>query len=153
KLRSDDTPSSRHWKTMEALGMGDVSAGFIGNNGVLLVDKPEQADPVADAMLAQDAAKGPKHVLKAVRTLNSLLPTPQDEKLETRARIRNKIDRQREMMSGDEQKEALAWRPPDGLHKLSVDELPKIIREAFTETDGQRGRLVGIDADHTTYYD
>jgi predicted RND superfamily exporter protein len=28
-----------------------------------------------------------------------------------------------------------------------------VVREAFTETDGQRGRLVGIDADHTTYYD
>jgi len=133
--------------------MGDVSAGFIGNNGVLLVDKPEQADAVAAAMKAQDAAKGPKHVLKEVRTLNSMLPKNQKEKLETLARIRQKIDRHADMMSADEKKEAEAWRPPDSLHVLTVDELPKVVREAFTETDGQRGRLVGIDADHSTYYD
>jgi uncharacterized protein len=153
KLRSDDTPSSKLWKTMEQLGMGDVGAGYIGNNGVLLVDKPEQAIPVAAAMKAQDAAKGPKHVLKEVRTLWSALPPNQEQKLATLASIRRKIDRHRDMMSVDEQKEAAAWRPPDDLHVLSVDELPKVVREAFTETDGQRGRLVGIDADHSTYYD
>ncbi|HWE29773.1 MAG TPA: MMPL family transporter, partial [Polyangia bacterium] len=153
KLRSDDTPSSKLWKTMEQLGMGDVGAGYIGNNGVLLVDRPDQADAVAAAMKAKDAAKGPLHVLKEVRTLNSMLPKNQTEKLETLARIRKKIDRHHDMMSADEQKEAQAWRPPDDLHALTVDELPKVVREAFTETDGQRGRLVGIDADHTTYYD
>src|SRR6185503_17753867 len=93
KLRSEESPSSKLWKTMELLGMGDVSAGYIGNNGVLLVDKPEEADAVAAAMKAQDAAKGPLHVLKEVRTLNSTLPKNQKEKLETLARIRQKIDR------------------------------------------------------------
>src|SRR5262249_5441768 len=120
KLRSDDTPSSKLWKTMEQLGMGDMSAGYIGNNGVLLVDKPEQADAVAAAMKAQDAAKGPKHVLKEVRTLNSTLRKNQEAKLESLARIRKKIDRHRDMMSADEQKEAAAWRPPDDLHALTV---------------------------------
>jgi predicted exporter len=92
-------------------------------------------------------------VLKEVRTLWSALPPNQDQKLQTLARIRKKIDRHREMMSADEQKEAQAWRPPDELRALTVDDLPRVVREAFTETDGQRGRLVGIDADHTTYYD
>ncbi len=153
KLRSEDTPSSKLWRTMEQLGMGDMSAGFIGNNGVLLVDKPEEADAVAEAMKAQDAAKGPKHVLKEVRTIHSMLPKNQKAKLETLARIRQKIDRHRDMMSADEQQEAQKWRPPDDLRVLTVDDLPRVVREAFTETDGQRGRLVGIDADHTTYYD
>src|SRR5438046_1058422 len=40
-LRTDETPSQRLWDKMEALGMGDVGAGYIGNNGVLLVDHPE----------------------------------------------------------------------------------------------------------------
>ena len=153
KLRFDDSPSQKHWKNMEQLGMGDVGAGFIGNNGILLVDRPDQADAVAAAMKAQDAAKGPKHVLKEVRTLDSMLPKGQAEKLETLASIRKKIDRHHDMMSADEQKEAAAWRPPDYLRVLTVDDLPKVVREAFTETDGQRGRLIGIDADHTTYYD
>jgi predicted RND superfamily exporter protein len=153
KLRDDDTPSSKLWKTMEQLGMGDVSAGYIGNNGVLLVDKPEQADAVAAAMKAQDAAKGKLHVLKEVRTLNSMLPKDQKHKLEVLARIREKIDRHRDLMTPDEQKEAAKWRPPDDLRVLTVDDLPRVVREAFTETDGQRGRLIGIDVDHTTYYD
>ena len=38
KLRTDDSPSRLLWPKMEKLGMGDVSAGYIGNNGVLLVD-------------------------------------------------------------------------------------------------------------------
>jgi predicted RND superfamily exporter protein len=153
KMRTDDSPSGLLWPKMEKLGMGDVSAGYIGNNAVLLVDSPDQADTVAKAMKAQDAAKGPKHVLKEVRTINSMLPPHQEQKLETLARIRKKIDKHMEMLSADEQKEAEAWRPPDYLHPLTIDELPKLIREAFTETDGQRGRLVGIDADHATYYD
>lgn len=153
KLRDSETPSQRLWPKMEALGMGDLGAGFIGNNGVLLVDEPWQADPVAAAMKKQDEAKGPKHVLKAVRTLNSTLPDHQDEKLETLARLRRKIDKHENLMTPDEKREADAWRPPEYLRKLGVDDLPKQVIDAFTETDGQRGRLVGIDADHATYYD
>ena len=153
KMRDDDSPSQRLWPKMEALGLGDVGAGPIGNNGVMLVDKPEQADTVAQAMKAADAAKGPKHVLKEVRTLSSFLPKDQPAKLETLARIRSKIDRHKELMSADEQAETASWRPPDYLRPLGVDDLPKPVREAFTETDGQRGRLIGIDADHETYYD
>jgi predicted RND superfamily exporter protein len=153
KMRDDDSPSQRLWPKMEALGMGDVGAGFIGNNGVLLVDDPSQADPVAKAMKQQDAAKGKQHVLKEVRTLSSTLPPDQAEKLETLTRIRNKIDKHMSLMSPEEQAEANAWRPPDYLRPLTVDDLPRQIRDAFTESDGQRGRLVGIDADHETYYD
>src|SRR5439155_9226869 len=101
-LRTDETPSQRLWDKMEALGMGDVGAGYIGNNGVLLVDHPEQADTVAAAMRAQDAAKGPQHVLKEVRTLSSTLPHEQDDKLAILARVRKKIDRHRDLMDDDE---------------------------------------------------
>jgi predicted RND superfamily exporter protein len=152
-LRTDATPSQRLWPRMEALGMGDLGAGYIGNNGVLLVDKPEQADAVAQAMRAQDAAKGPQHVLKEVRTVHSMLPKDQDDKLEMLARIRRKIDKHANIMDDSEKKEVDQWRPPDYLHKLTLDELPRLMKEAFTETDGQFGRLVGIDADHSTYYD
>jgi predicted RND superfamily exporter protein len=152
-LRTDETASQRLWGRMESIGLGDMAAGYIGNNGVLLVDAPEQADQVAAAMRAQDLAKGEMHVLKEVRTLSSMLPKDQDEKLGILSRIRDKIDKHREMMDEGEQTEAAAWRPPESLHKLGPEDLPKQVREAFTETDGQRGRLVGIDADHTNYSD
>ncbi len=152
-LRTDETPSQRLWEKMEKLGMGDVGAGYIGNNGVLLVDDPAQADPVAAAMRSADQARGPQHVLKEVRTLSSTLPKDQDEKLDILKSIRKKIDRHRGVMNDDERKEVDAWRPPEYLRKLEVPDLPRQVREAFTETDGQKGRLVGIDADNTTYYD
>ena len=151
-LRSDDTPSQRLWPVMEQLGMGDVGAGYVGNDGVMLADKPEQADLIAEALRQKDKALGAKHCLKEVRTLNSLLPKDQDQKLEILSRIRKKIDKRKDLMDSDEWKEVEAWRPPDALHHLTVDDLPRQVREAFTEIDGQRGRLIGIDADNTTFY-
>jgi predicted exporter len=149
RLRSDASPSQRLWPTMEALGLGDVSAGHIGNKGVLLVDEPAQADAVAAALKAQDAAKGAAHVLAEVRTLGSMLPSAQLEKLALLAKIRRTLDRHRDKVG-----EKLAvWRPPDELRPLTIDDLPRQIRDAFTEADGRRGRLIGIDVDRTTYYD
>jgi hypothetical protein len=152
-LRSDETEAQKLWNRMEAMGMGNVGAGYIANNGVLLVDSPEQADVVAEAMRKKDRALGPRHVLKEVRTINSILPKDQGEKLQVLQRIRQKIDRHRDLMDEAEWKDIQPFRPPEYLRPLVVDDLPRQVREAFTEVDGTRGRLVGIDADPETYYD
>ncbi|MCS6915270.1 MAG: MMPL family transporter [Myxococcales bacterium] len=151
-LRSEQTEAQRLWGRMEMMGMGAVGAGHIGNDGVLLVDRPEQADVVAEAIRAKDRALGARHVLSVVRTLNSVLPSEQDEKLEILARIRRKIDRHMHLMTDEERREVDRFRPPDYLRRIGVDDLPQIVREAFTEIDGTRGRLIGIDADPTTFY-
>ena len=152
-LRTESTASDRLWPRMDSLGMANVGAGYIGNNAVLLVDKPEQADAVADAMFKADQAKGPLHCLKAVHTLSGTLPPGQADKLEILERVRRKIDRHKDLMTEDEAKEVNAWRPPDYLRLLTVADLPRQVREAFTENDGQVGRLVGFDADYATYSD
>mgnify|MGYP000267008853 CR=1 FL=1 len=152
-LRSDETAAQRLWGKMEEMGMGNVGAGYIGNTGVLLVDTPEQAEPVAEAMRQKDAARGPAHVLAAVRTIMSVLPPKQDEKLAILGRIRQKIDRYRELMSEDEWRDIAGFRPPEYLRRLTPDDLPRIVREAFTETDDTRGRLIGMDADYAVYQD
>lgn len=145
-LRSDPTEAQGLWDRMYAMGMGDVGAGHIGNNGVLLVDTPDQAEPVAEAMRKKDAALGDRRVLGTVRTLTSVLPKQQDEKLALLAQIREKIDRNRSLMSDDEWRDLEGFRPPEYLRKLGPDDLPRQVREAFTEVDGQRGRLIGIDS-------
>lgn len=150
-LRSDPTESEKLWGRADSLGMGNVGAGYIGNDGVLLVDAPEQADIVAEAMRKQDKARGDKHTLATVRTLNSALPTEQDEKLAILARIRHKLDQNQSLMDESEWKDLQAFRPPEYLRRLTADDLPKLVLEAFTESDGQRGRLIGIDADFTNY--
>src|SRR5207302_1512314 len=105
RLRTDETPSQRLWYKMEALGLGDVSAGYIGNKGVMLVDTPDQADAVAVAMKAKDAARGRAHVLAEARTLNSMLPSAQAEKLDLLTRVRRKIDRHRALAAAGEAQE------------------------------------------------
>jgi uncharacterized protein len=152
-IRTEETPSQRLWPHMRALGMGEVAAGYVGNNGVLLVDEPGQADAVAEALKAQDSARGARHVLKEVRTLNSMLPKEQAAKLGVLARIRKKIDRHFDLLSAEEKRDAGDWRPPDYLRPLTIEDLPPLVQDAFTEVDGRRGRLVGVDADYSSYND
>ena len=153
KLRGDSTESQKLWDRMYELGMGDVGAGYIGNNGVLLVDTPEQAEIVAEAMRKQDAAKGDKRVLATVRTLVSVLPKQQEEKLKLLAEIRTKIDRHRDLLNAEERRDIEPFRPPEYLRKIGPDDLPRQVREAFTEVDGQRGRLIGVDSLPNSYSD
>jgi uncharacterized protein len=153
-LRTDAgaSPSQRLWRRMEMLGMGDVGAGRVGNDGVFLVEDASQAEPLAEAVRKKDASDPSLRMIKTVRTLGSLLPDHVDEKLATLGRIRAKIDRHKRLLDGDELREVEAWRPPDGLHMPKHEELPQIWLDAFTEVDGHRGRFVGIDADNKHYY-
>ncbi len=146
-LRTDNPATARRWDLMYRLGLGNLGAGYIARDGVILVDTPEQADAVADALLKQDQALGEKRVLEAVRTLHKVLPEQQDEKLTILGRIRAKIDRHRSLVDATEWAELTPWRPPDELRRLTVADLPSRLRENFTEVDGTLGRLVGIDAD------
>lgn len=150
-LRSDQTEPERLWGRMDSMGMGSVGAGYIASTGVLLVDKPEQADAVAEAIRKKDAAKPEPRIISAVRTMNSVLPQAQDEKLEVLSRIRTKLDKNRDLMDESDWKDLSGFRPPDYLRKLTTYDLPRQVQEAFTEVDGQRGRLVGVDA--TNYSD
>lgn len=147
KLRTQDKNVERRWRLMYDLGLGNVGAGYIGRDGVLLVDRPEQADRVAQALLEKDRALGDKRVLAAVRTLSSVLPQQQEQKLVILKRIADKLDHYRELISEEEWDDLGDFRPPTDLRLLTVQDLPRRIREAFTEVDGQTGRLVGIDAD------
>jgi len=150
-LLTKDPNASRRWEIMYLLDLGNVGAGYIGRDGVLLVDTPEQADPVAKALWEQELARGDKRILQSVRTLHTILPQDQEAKLKILEHIRNKIDRHRDMMSEDELKEVSEWRPPDYLRPIGVPDLPRRLRENFTEVDGTMGRLIGIDADPKRY--
>jgi predicted RND superfamily exporter protein len=85
------------------------------------------------------------------------LPRDQPDKLRALARLRALVDRELErhgdLLADDERARLRAARPPDDLRAVSPDDLPRAVREAFTEVDGTRGRLVGIDADGTRYHD
>jgi len=152
-LRGAETAAQRDWALMYRLGMGNVGAGHIGTDAALLVDRPDQADAVAEALRAQDRALGPAHILRGVRTLNSVLPDRQAEKLALLARIRSVIDRHLDVLDDEHKATFAALRPPDYLRALGVEDLPATVRESFTEIDGTRGRLIGIDAEPRNFSD
>ncbi len=145
-LRQEETGAQKRWGRMWALGMGPFVAGYIGTDGVLMVDRADQADAVAEAMFKKDQALGARSVLKAVRPMSAMLPNKQDEKLAVLARIRQKIEHNQRLMDVDERRDVESFRPPDYLRKISAMDLPKRIRDSFTEVDETAGRLIGIDA-------
>ncbi len=151
-LRTPQTTSSAIWAKVEALGMTNPDTGYVGSHGALLVDTPDQADAVADALRAQDRALGAP-VFERVRTYHSLLPGDQDAKLAVLARIRDKIDRRSGALSDEDRDELLGYRPPDDLRAMTTDDLPAIARRAFSERDGTVGRLVLMSVDRTHYSD
>lgn len=146
-LLTRDPEADRRWNLMYELGLGNVGAGYIGRDGVLLADTAEQAEVIRKALWDADQARGNKRLLLEVRTLGSILPQDQDEKLVQLQRLREKIDRYRKLMSDEEWREVQAFRPPDSLRRIGVPDLPRRVRESFTEIDGTVGRLIGIDAD------
>ncbi len=155
RLRSREGDAARLWSRMEQLGMGSVGAGYIANTAVLLVDRAEDADRVAAALRANDAHGA--GLLAEVRTLGSLLPRDQADKLRALSRLRALIDGELShhgaLLSEDERQRLASARPPDELREVRIDDLPRAVREAFTEIDGTRGRLIGIDADPRRYHD
>jgi predicted RND superfamily exporter protein len=155
ELRSTESEAGALWDTMEDLGMGAVGAGYIANTAVMWVEDPSQTARIADALRAHDAAGD--RLIATVRTLDSLLPTDQAAKLVALARVRRRIDkliaRHGDVLSDREKQRLRDARPPDDLREVTIDDLPSALREAFTEVDGTRGRLIGIDADGRRYRD
>jgi hypothetical protein len=156
RLRSEETEAQRRWAVMYELGLGNVGAGHIGTDAVLLVDDPAQAEPVAAALLRADRAGA--RLIKEVRTLRSILPGTAEEqrqKLLLLSELRDRIDQllAKDALAPEERAEALALRPPDDLREITPADLPRQVREAFSEIDGTLGRLIGIDADPARFDD
>jgi uncharacterized membrane protein YdfJ with MMPL/SSD domain len=151
-LQTPDTTTQAVWAKVDPFGMTNPETGYVGSHGALLVDTPDQADTVADALRAQDKALGDP-VFERVRTFRSMLPTEQSAKLAVLADIRSKIDRRADALDTTDRDELLSYRPPDDLRAMTTDDLPAIARRAFTERDGTVGRLVLMIADFRSYSD
>ena len=151
-LRSEEPSTKRLWPVQKEIGLRDLAADRSGNDAVLMVDRPEQAEPIAAKLLAQDKAQNPKPLVRQIITLSSLVPKDQAEKLEILGRLRARIDKHAAALDEGDRKEVLAWRPPETLRQLTVEDLPRKVREAFTEIDGTRGRFLGIRINYENYH-
>jgi hypothetical protein len=117
-------------------------------DGLTRAHDPRAAAPSAlAAECARRVAAGEPTggLLSAVATANDYLPKDQDAKLEVLADVRRRLDDPNmELLSADERKQVDAFRPPDDLRRLALEDLPEPVIRRYREIDGTIGRVAMI---------
>ena len=83
--------------------------------------------------------------LGAVRTIDDLLPTDQEEKIEILRSLRELALEARPHASDDERRKIDESMPPEGLRPLRREDLPASVARPYTERDGTIGRLMFVE--------
>ncbi len=109
---------------------------------VIVADRAEDVPRIVEAIEARIAREGDRAPLTEVTSLTTLIPKDQPEKLAVLADIRSTIDRLLPQLEGDEERAALAHRPPDDLAPFTIADLPEPVRADFRELDGTEGLVV-----------
>jgi len=128
--------------------LGNEVTGHVGAAGMaIVVDALEDVEPLCVALLARKAAASPDlPPFDRLHTLQDFVPSQQAEKLAVLARLRRVVVKAHSRGAIAEKDWADLSRvlPPDGLTPFSMAELPESVAQAFTESDGTRGRIVYI---------
>jgi hypothetical protein len=111
-----------------------------GSAVAMLAPSREQAPEVVRQLEAY--GKSHKDIVGPVRSIDSLLPHHQKEKLPIIAALRKDLLRAKKFAKPDEKKELEENIPPADLEPIKDTDLPVDVRRTFTEKDGTLGRLV-----------
>jgi predicted RND superfamily exporter protein len=128
----------------------DEIFGTRGSPDLLLARSFDEAAGVADAVVARDRQLFGGKLVQRVTTAHDYLggrPAIVQRKLAILADIRQEIDRALPHLDGKDREFAEEFRPPERLRPLSVDDLPQLLRERFTETNGRFGTAVFVEID------
>jgi predicted RND superfamily exporter protein len=128
----------------------DEIFGTRGAPDLLLARDFESAAGIADAVVARDRQMFGGKLVERVTTAYDYLggrPHIVERKLQVLADIRYELDRAMPRLAGDEREFARTFRPPDSLRPLSATDLPPLVRERFTETNGRFGTAVFVEID------
>ena len=112
---------------------------------LMLADTPEQVSLVKARILANDAADPQGSLIAEVSTVDDLLPgtvREQEAKIEVLRRLRRRLTP--DVVSAldlHENAKLAGWIPPEGLHVLRADDLPRLLRRRFEEKDGRVGAV------------
>lgn len=121
-----------------------------GSPDLLLADDMPQALAVAKAVVARDQKYFGGKLVERVTTVHDYLggaPDSVARKLEVLDSIRREIDRALPRLRGADLEFAKEWRPPERLRALTGEDLPPLLRERFTESDGRFGTAVFVELD------
>jgi uncharacterized protein len=128
----------------------DEIFGTRGSPDLLLSRSFDEAAGVADAVVARDRQLFGGKLVQRVITAHDYLggrPAIVQRKLEVLADIRQEIDRALPHLRDGDREFAEEFRPPERLRRLTADDLPQLLRERFTETNGRFGTAVFVEID------
>ena len=128
----------------------DEIFGTRGAPDLLLARDLPSAATIADAVVARDRQLfGGKLVERVITAYDYLGGRPQivKRKLQILADIRDELDRAMPHLAGDDREFARTFRPPESLRPLTPTDLPPLVRERFTETNGRFGTAVFVEID------
>ncbi len=128
----------------------DEIFGTRGSPDLLLASDLPHAASVADAVVARDRQLFSGKLVQRVTTAYDYLggrPAVVGRKLELLAEIRHELDRAMPHLNGADREFAQTFRPPESLRALTASDLPPLLRERFTETNGRFGTAVFVEID------
>jgi predicted RND superfamily exporter protein len=128
----------------------DEIFGTRGSPDLLLARSFDEAAGMADAVVARDRQLFGGKLVQRVATAHDYLggrPAIVQRKLEVLADIRQEIDRALPHLRDRDREFAQEFRPPERLRPLTAEDLPQLLRERFTETNGRFGTAVFVEID------
>ncbi len=109
---------------------------------VIRADTPADLKRVVAELERERAALGAADPLREVRTLDSVIPPDQAEKLPRLTRLRDTLtDARLAHLDPKTRRRALDFRPPPDLRPITLADLPASIRLPLVERDGTAGRI------------
>ena len=128
----------------------DEIFGTRGAPDLLLARDLEGAAVIADAVVERDQKLFGGKLVERVTTAYDYLggrPPIVKRKLQVLTGIRQELDRAMPHLQGADLEFARTFRPPESLRALGPSDLPPLLRERFTETDGRFGTAVYVEID------
>lgn len=109
----------------------------------ILADRPDQVPLIVEALGEKNRSGPLAGVFQEIRSLSSFLPDHQEQKIKLLGQIDRLLTKSAlSWMTERERDEVERFRPPAGIRRLIVDDLPSSIVGMFTERDGRRGLIV-----------
>jgi predicted RND superfamily exporter protein len=112
---------------------------------IILADSVDEGADICQVLLRAKKQNGDSSGIENCRSILSLLPTQQEEKLQVIADIRKLLkDKALDLVEGDEKKriEDLKKKLPE--KEVTIADLPKQLSRAFTDKEGNLGTFVFV---------
>ena len=143
-LRSEsaDAIESRRWMQIsdDNFGRGISGKTFIA------ADEAPQVPKIVSALRALDeGTPEPNRTIGTVNSILDVIPDDQAQRLAVLDQIRKLLDDDAlNVLDEKDRAELRALRPPDGLRTLTVEDLPREIKDKLVEKDGRVGYMIAI---------